>query len=93
MVLELSATGEVTGVVPAKGCAISGLATESFAPYVAKLDVSIKSCEDPRFNQRFGGSLHATAATRQAKLTLHNVSTPLIAGKLKQTSLEAVLKR
>lgn len=93
MVIELRATGEVAGVIPAKGCAISGLATEFVAPYVATVDVSLKSCEDRRFNARFSGHLHANAAAREAKLTLHAISMPLFAGKVQQTSLEAVLKR
>lgn len=92
IVLELRPNGEVLGIMMEAGCKISGLTQQFVAPYIASLDVSVKGCKDGRFNARYSGYLHSTAAAKEAKLTLNTLSMPSY-GRVQQASIEAVLKR
>ena len=96
LVVEIRPDGEVVGQASASGCVLSGLATQSIAPYIASLDVSLKSCKDPRFNTRYNGNLSAIASAKEAKLHLVGLvmkpSAPLSV-QMQQVSLDAVLKR
>jgi hypothetical protein len=92
-VIELSPDGKVTGVSQEAGCRISGLATEFVTPRSASLDVTLKGCQDTRFNARYGGYLNARPGPREASLTLDAISPALPLGKVQHTSLQAVLKR
>ena len=96
MVIELRPDGEVVGQASASGCRFSGLATQSVAPYMASLDVSLKGCTDGRFNTRYNGNLVAVASAKEAKLRLVGLvigpAAPLSV-KVQQVSVDAVLKR
>ena len=96
LVVEIRPDGEVVGQVSASGCVLSGLAAQNFAPYMASLDVSLKSCKDPRFNTRYNGNLSAIASAKEARLHLVGLvmkpAAPLTV-QLQQVSLDAVLKR
>ena len=95
-VVEIRSDGEVVGQASASGCVLSGLATQNVAPYMASLDVSLKSCKDPRFNTRYNGNLSAIASAKEAKLHLVGLvmkpAAPLSV-QMQQVSLDAVLKR
>jgi len=83
----------VTGLIDGAGCRISGLTSQFVAPNMADVDVSLKSCKDPRFNARFTGRLMSCAAAREAKLSLNAISWQVPSSKIQQASLEAVLRR
>jgi len=93
MVVELKEDGEVVGLIGETGCRISGLATQFITPSMANVDVSLKSCKDPRFNARFTGHLTSSAGAREAKLALNAISWQVPTSKVQQASLEAVLRR
>lgn len=93
VVIELKASGEVVGVVPQEGCNLSGLATQFVTANLANVDVSLKGCRDARFNTRYSGMLASIPSAKEAKLTLHSISTQLPSRKIQVASLEAVLKR
>ncbi len=92
MVIELTAAGEVSGVIPAMGCTLSGLTSTFVAPNMANVDVSLKSCQDTRFNTRFTGHLMSSVSTKEANLNLSALSMRVL-GKPEQATLQAVLKR
>ena len=48
----------------------SRLATQYLAPYMARLDVSLKGCADARFNTRYDGHLMVSDSSKEAKLRL-----------------------
>ena len=54
----------------ARAAAVSGLAMQHVAPYIASLDVSLKGCGDGRFNTRYSGLLTASDSANEAKLRL-----------------------
>jgi hypothetical protein len=93
LVIDIRPTGEVTGVIPAAGCKLSGLASQFVSPSAASLDVSLTGCQDPRFNVRFNGHLVSSTASKEAKLNLSAISMHLLLGKQQFATLEAVLKR
>jgi len=92
-VLDIRPTGEVAGVIPSAGCKLSGLAREFVTPNSATLDVSLKGCDDPRFNRRFTGHLISNVKAKEASLQLNAIAMPLLSGKSQQASLDAVFKR
>jgi len=91
--IELESDGRLKGVVDSAGCKLLGLHTQPAAPSGASLDVTVSGCRDARFNARYTGQLNASAASKEARLTLQAVSQPPQAGKATQASLEAVLRR
>ena len=96
VVIELRPDGEVVGQASTTGCRFSGLATQNVAPYMARLDVSLKGCADARFNTRYDGHLTVSDSAKEAKLRLTGLvmRQSLVAGvRMQQVSVDAVLKR
>jgi hypothetical protein len=92
VVIELESDGRLKGAVDGAGCKLLGVHTQPVAPTAASIDVTVSGCRDARFNARYAGQLNASAASKDARLSLQAVSSAP-AGKLTQASIEAVLRR
>ena len=93
LVIEIGQDGQVIGTAAEAACKLSGLATQFVTPYMASIDVSLKGCRDERFNVRYSGRLNSSATAKEATLSLVGLVANPQPGKLRQTSLDAVLKR
>ncbi len=87
-VIEITADGQVRGIVNDTGCKLSGLGREFVTPKQTSLDVTFKGCTDPRRNQRYSGYLMVNPGTKAASLTLHHVG-----GLRPSTQVTGQLKR
>ncbi len=94
LVIKVEEQGKVTGISPANGCKILGVATPSLAPTLLTLDVTLSGCHYSDFNRRYRGTLGLYKTSNTVQLSLLPLQHIVLAvGVVKGFDIRATMRR